>query len=93
VSAQGAGQQSVSVEINKKKVNLLLYKKMLILLIVVAAMFAAFRFQQYLIIQIKPARSIQHFLLYFFISAIVIFAMVFITGFTIIYFKDFFFKK
>ena len=71
----------------------MLFKKLLMLLLVVSAMFVAFKSQQYLITKIKPARSIQHFLLFLLICALIIFVMVFITGFAIIYFKDFFFKR
>jgi hypothetical protein len=70
-----------------------LYKKLLILALVVAAMVTAFKLQQHLKTKIDPRRSLQHFLLFLLINIAGLFVLVFITGFIIIYFKDFFFKK
>ena len=63
------------------------------LVMIAAAMAAAFQFQRYLKSIFNPRRSLQHFLLFLLINIIIVFVLVFITGFIIIYFKDFFFKK
>lgn len=63
------------------------------LVMVVAAMAGAFQLQRYLQGIINPRRSLLHFFLFLLISIVLVFALIFITGFVIIYFKDFFFKK
>ncbi|MEP7108421.1 MAG: hypothetical protein ABI760_10575 [Ferruginibacter sp.] len=70
----------------------MLYKKLLILVLIVAAMMIAFRLQRYLRNLINPGRSFQQFLLFLLINSIIVFVLVFMTGFIFIYFKDFFFK-
>ena len=56
-------------------------------------MFAAFQLQRLLKVYINPRQSLLHFLLFLLVNIIIIFGITFITGFVIIYFKDFFFKK
>ena len=60
---------------------------------VVVATFAAFQLQRLLKVYINPRQSLLHFLLFLLVNIIIIFGITFITGFVIIYFKDFFFKK
>ncbi|MEO6547343.1 MAG: hypothetical protein ABIN94_05065 [Ferruginibacter sp.] len=68
-------------------------KKLLILLLVLFSTVITFRLQKLLRATINDQESLLNFMLLILANALVIFVMVFITAFTIIYFKDFFFKK
>jgi hypothetical protein len=68
-------------------------KNILLLLLVASAMMVGYQLQAWLKIRIDPYRSGKRLLLFFLINIIGLFSLVVITGFVIIYFKDFFFKK
>jgi len=70
-----------------------LHQKLLLLVLVVAAMGSAWQIQQFLKEKIDPRSSSTRFLFFLILVIAVVFLIIFITGSTIIHFKDFFFKQ
>jgi predicted PurR-regulated permease PerM len=60
---------------------------------VVAAMYAAWQMQQFLQRKVEPRKSMQRFLLFLLLNAAAVFFIIIVVGFTIIHFKEFFFKQ
>ncbi|MGC4101999.1 hypothetical protein [Ferruginibacter sp.] len=68
-------------------------KKILLLAVIAAAVFAGYTIYQFWNKKIDPRRSFRHFIIYILVNLASVFVIVFITGFIIIHFKEFFFSK
>jgi len=68
-------------------------QKILLLLILALATFSAYGAHLFWKKRIDPRRSFRHFLGYVFVNLASVFVLVFVFGFLIIHFKEFFFKK
>jgi uncharacterized membrane protein YidH (DUF202 family) len=68
-------------------------QKFLLLITIAAALLAAYSMYQFWNKKINPRQSFKHFMLYMALNLASIFVIVFVFGFAIIYFKEFFFKK
>jgi len=68
-------------------------KSILVVFLVVGVIIIAVQVQYYLKTRIDPRASFKNFLLFFFINLAALFSLIFLLGFLIIYFKDFFFKS
>lgn len=55
-------------------------------------MYAAWQMHQFLQLKVDPRKSLQRFLLFLLLNIGAVFLIIFIVGFTIIHFKEFFFK-
>gem|GEM_PF-5171203 len=56
-------------------------------------MASAYQLQKYLKATINPRKSLSQLLLFLLLSVGLVFIVIFLTGFVIIYFNNFFFKK
>ncbi len=56
------------------------------------AIAVAINFQKYFKRKIDPVASMPRFLLFLFVNILALFCLIFLLGFLIIYFKEFFFK-
>jgi hypothetical protein len=68
------------------------YKDLLLLMIACGAIAVAITFQKYFQRTIDPRGSMPRFLLFLFVNILALFCLIFLVGFAIIYFKEFFFK-
>ena len=68
-------------------------QKLLLLITVAVAVLAGYSTYQFWNTKINPRQSLKHFMIYMLVNLASIFVIVFVFGFVIIYFKDFFFKK
>jgi uncharacterized membrane protein YidH (DUF202 family) len=68
-------------------------QKFLLLITVGAALLAGYSMYQFWNKKINPRQSFKHFIVYMVLNLASIFLIVFVFGFVIIYFKEFFFKK
>ena len=71
----------------------MLLQKLLLLIIVAVAVLSGYSVYQFWNKKINPRQSFKHFVLYMLVNLASIFVIVFMFGFVIIYFKEFFFKK
>jgi len=71
----------------------MLLQKILLLIIIAVAVLTGYSVYQFWNKKINPRRSFKHFILYMLLNLASIFVIVFVFGFVIIYFKEFFFKK
>jgi len=71
----------------------MLLQKFLLLITVAVAVLAGYSVYQFWNKKINPRHSFKHFILYMLVNLASIFIIVFVFGFIIIYFKEFFFKK
>ncbi|GAB2834199.1 hypothetical protein GCM10027043_40400 [Ferruginibacter profundus] len=62
-------------------------------MVVAAAILTGYGMYQFWNKKINPRRSFKHFILYMALNLAGILVIVFVFGFVIIYFKEFFFKK
>jgi len=69
------------------------YQNILLLTVLILATLTAYIAHQFWKKRIDPRRSFKHFLLFMGVNVLSVFVVVFIFGFIIIQFKDFFFKK
>ena len=69
------------------------YQNILLLTVLIVATLTAYITHQFWKKRIDPRRSFKHFLLFMLVNVLSVFVVVFIFGFVIIQFKDFFFKK
>ena len=75
------------------KCKIMLFQKLLLILIIAAAVLTGYNCYKFWSKKIDPRKSFKHFIIYMLTNLVSIFAIVFITSFIIIYFKEFFFKK
>ena len=68
------------------------FKNVLVVLLAVCAIFIALKLHACLKTRIDPRSSFVNFILFFSINLLALFCLVFLVGFLIIYFKEFFFK-
>jgi uncharacterized BrkB/YihY/UPF0761 family membrane protein len=71
----------------------MLIRKILLLLLIAAALLAAVWFNGFLKQKINPYQSAKNGLWYLLLHLLIIVALVFVTGFVIIYYREFFFKR
>jgi len=71
----------------------MLLQKILLFILIAAAVFTGYSVYQFWNKKINPRQSFKHFILYMLANLASIFIIVFVFGFVIIYFKEFFFKK
>lgn len=71
----------------------MLLQKFLLLITVATAVLTGYSIYQFWNKKINPRQSFKHFIFYMLINLVSIFIIVFVFGFIIIYFKEFFFKK
>jgi len=70
-----------------------LYKKILLILLLILATGMAYSVHQLLTRIINPRRSFAHFMMFVLMNLATVFLIVFIFGFIIIHFNNFFFKN
>ena len=71
----------------------MLLKKILLLAIIAVAVVAGYAIYQFWNKKIDPRKSFKYFIIYMLVNLASVFIIVFITGFIIIHFKEFFFIK
>jgi hypothetical protein len=71
----------------------MLFQKISLIVIIAVSVLAGYNTYKFWNKKIDPRKSFKHFLIYMLANLASIFAVVFISSFIIIYFKEFFFKK
>jgi hypothetical protein len=71
----------------------MLFQKILLIVIIAISILTGYSSYKFWNKKIDPRKSFKHFTIYMLANLASIFAVVFITSFIIIYFKEFFFKK
>jgi len=75
------------------KYKTMLFQKILLMVIIASGVLSGYSSYKFWNKKIDPRKSFKHFSIYMLANLVSIFAVVFVTSFIIIYFKEFFFKK